>query len=145
MTTQDFTTTLLVPATPQQVFDAVIDVRGWWSEAIEGRTDQLGAEFSFRFEDLHRSTHLITERVPGRRVAWETVDAQINFVADKQEWNGTRVVFEIEPRGDQTELRFTHVGLVPAIECYGKCSRAWTFHVGSLRALITTGRGQPNR
>ena len=131
MTTQDFTTTLLVDATPEQVFAAILNVRGWWSEQIEGRTDELGAVFTFRFEDHHRSTHEITELVPGQRVVWKTVDASINFVADKQ--------------GDKTALRFTHVGLVPEIECHTKCSRAWTFHLGSLRDLITTGKGQPNR
>ena len=57
MTTQDFTATLLVDATPDQVFDAITNVRGWWSEDIEGRTDTLGAVFVFRFEDHHRSTH----------------------------------------------------------------------------------------
>lgn len=46
--------------------------------------------------------------------------------------------------GDKTELRFTHVGLVPAIECYGACSRAWGFYINdSLRRFITTGEGQP--
>ena len=48
-------------------------------------------------------------------------------------------------KGDKTEFRFTHVGLVPAIECYGDCSGAWGFYINdSLRSLITTGKGQPN-
>ena len=145
MTTQDFTTTLLVDATPDQVFAAITNVRGWWSEAITGSTDTRGAVFEFKFEDHHRSVHQITELVPGKRVAWKTLEASINFVADKTEWNGTEVVFDIERQGDKTALTFTHVGLVPAIECFGKCSRAWTFHLGSLRDLITTGKGQPNR
>lgn len=144
MTTQDFTANLLLDATPDQVFDAITNVRGWWSEDIEGSTDKLGAVFVFRFEDHHRSTHEITELVRGKRVVWKIIDAQINFVADKTEWNGTQVVFDIERQGDKTALRFTHVGLAPAIECYGKCSRAWSFHLGSLRELITTGKGQPN-
>jgi uncharacterized protein YndB with AHSA1/START domain len=142
---QDFTTTLTLDATPDQVFAAIANVRGWWSEEIDGPTDHLGARFEFHFEDHHRSTHEIVEYAPGQRIVWNTVDAQINFVADKTEWNGTRVVFDIEPRGAQTALRFTHVGLAPAIECYGKCSRAWAFHLGSLRDLIQTGTGQPNR
>lgn len=145
MTNQSFTTTILVDATPDQVFDAIINVRGWWSEDIEGRTDQLGAMFEFHYKDLHRSTHEITQLVRGKKVEWKTVTAQINFVTDKAEWNDTRVVFDIDRQGDKTALRFTHVGLVPAIECFGTCSRAWSFHLGSLRDLITTGKGQPNR
>jgi hypothetical protein len=55
------------------------------------------------------------------------------------------VVFEIAKKGDKTEVHFTHVGLVPANECYGVCSDAWGSYItGSLRDLITTGKGQPN-
>lgn len=144
MKTRDYTITLTVEQSPEEVFDAVTNVRGWWSEEIEGRSDKLGAEFKYHYGDLHRSTQRITELEPGKKVAWHIVDARINFVKDKNEWNGTDVVFEITRKGDKTELRFTHVGLVPAIECYGKCSGAWGFYVNeSLRGLITTGKGEP--
>jgi hypothetical protein len=55
-------------------------------------------------------------------------DAKINFVKDKDEWNGTDIVFDIAKKGSKTELRFTDIGLVPAIECYGKCAGAWGFY-----------------
>jgi hypothetical protein len=143
---QNYTKTISVKQTPKEVFDAINNVRGWWSEEIEGRTDKLGAEFEFHYQDFHRSTHQITEMVPGKRVVWHVPDARINFVKDKAEWNGTDIVFEITRKGDKTELRFTHVGLVPAIECYGNCSGAWGFYIkDSLRSLITTGEGQPNK
>ena len=145
MTQQNFRTSFLVGQSPEEVFTAINNVRGWWSEDIEGVTDKLGAEFTFRYQDLHRSTHKITEFVPGKKVVWHVPDASINFVKDKAEWNNTDIVFEIARKGDKTELRFTHVGLVPAIQCYGDCSGAWTFHVDSLRSLITTGKGQPNK
>jgi len=141
---QDFTTTFLVDQSPQEVFDAINNVRGWWSEEIEGKTDKLGAEFKFHYKDFHRSTQKITELVPGKKVVWHVLDAQLNFVKDKTEWNGTDVVFEVTGKGGKTELRFTHAGLVPAFECYGDCSGAWGFYINdSLRSLITTGKGQP--
>jgi uncharacterized protein YndB with AHSA1/START domain len=146
MKQKNFTTTILVDQSPEEVFKAVNNVRGWWSEEIEGVTDKLGAEFKFHYKDLHRSTHKITEFVPGKKVVWHVLDAKINFVKDKTEWNGTDVVFEISKKEDKTELRFTHVGLVPSIECYGDCSGAWGFHINdSLRNLITTGEGKPNK
>ena len=146
MKNKSFTTAFLVSQTPEEVFDAVNDVRGWWSGEIDGPTDRLGAEFTYRYRDLHRSTQRITEWVPGRKVVWRVLDGQLNFVKDKTEWKGTDVVFEITRKGDKTELRFTHVGLVPAFECYGDCSGAWGFYVNdSLRSLITTGKGLPNK
>ena len=49
-------------------------------------------------------------------------------------------LFEIARKGSLTEVRFTHVGLVPDDECYGACSNAWASLInGSLRTLMTTG------
>jgi hypothetical protein len=141
---QDFSTSFLVDQSPEEVFNAVNNVRGWWSEVIQGSTDKLGAEFEFRYKDFHRSTQKITEFVPGKKIVWHVLDSQLNFVNDKPEWNGTDTVFNITRKDDKTELRFTHVGLVPAVECYGDCSGAWGFYINdSLRSLITTGKGQP--
>jgi uncharacterized protein YndB with AHSA1/START domain len=144
MNAQNFTTSFTVDQSPEEVFAAINDVRGWWSSEVEGRTDKLGAEFEFRYEDIHRSTQRITELVPSKKVVWHVTDSRLSFIEDKSEWNGTDVVFEITREGDKTRLHFTHVGLVPASECYGACSRGWGSCVGdSLRSLITTGKGKP--
>ena len=146
MTTKDYTASFRVDQSPEEVFNAINNVRGWWSGEIDGRTDKLGAQFTYRYEDVHRSTQRITELVPGKKVVWHVLDAKLNFAKDKSEWNGTDIVFEIARKANKTELRFTHVGLVPAIECYGKCSGAWGFYIkDSLRSLITTGKGDPNQ
>lgn len=145
MNSQHYTASFAVDQTPDQVFAAVTNPRGWWSEQIDGPTDQLGAEFTYRYRDVHRARFKITELVPGQRVIWHVMENYFDFVEDKSEWIGTDVVFEISKQGEKTELRFTHVGLVPAYECYTLCSDAWGSYVkGSLRNLITTGKGQPN-
>jgi hypothetical protein len=137
-------TTFSVDQSPEEVLDAINNVQGWWSEEIDGSSDKLGAEFKFHHKDPHRSTQKITEFVPGKKVVWHLSEARLNFVKDKTEWNGTEVVFEITRKDGKTELGFTHVGLVPAFECYGDCSGAWGFYINnSLCSLITTGKGQP--
>jgi hypothetical protein len=142
---QDLTTTISVAQTPQEAYEAINDVRGWWSGEIEGPTDQVGGEFTYRYKELHYSKQRVTELVPGKRVVWLIVDSRLDFVADKDEWNGTRVIFDIERKGDKTEVRFTHAGLVPTHECFEDCSVAWTSYIrGSLRKLIETGKGRPN-
>lgn len=144
MKTENFSTSYIVDQSPEEVYNAVNNVRGWWSENLVGSTDELDATFKFQYKDVHRSTHKITELVPSKRVVWHVVDSRLNFVEDKTEWNGTDVVFEIASKDDKTELRFTHEGLVPDIECYDGCSRGWSIYVGeSLRSLITTGKGSP--
>ena len=144
MKADNYTLSFTVDRSPEEVFAAVNNVRGWWSGNIEGSTDKPGAVFTYRYKDIHDTTQKITEWVRGRKVVWHVLKAHINFVKDKAEWEGTDVVFEIARKGDKTELTFTHVGLVPTIECYGKCSGAWRFFINeSLRSLITTGKGDP--
>jgi hypothetical protein len=146
MKNQNYTTTFTVDQTPEEAFAAINNVRGWWSEEIEGSTDKLGDEFSMRYRDVHYSKQKITEVIPGKKVVWLVVDAHLNFTEDKSEWKGTEITFEIAKKGDKTEVRFTHVGLVPSDECYLVCSDAWGAYIqGSLRSLIMTGKGQPNR
>lgn len=146
MSDHSYTTTFTVNQTPDDVFAAINNVRGWWSGEIEGDTERLGEEFTYRYEDLHLSKQKITESVPGKRVAWEVLDGYLNFVQDKTEWLGTSITFDISKNGDQTEVRFTHVGLVAEFECFDNCSSAWSFYINhSLRDLITSGKGEPNQ
>ena len=145
MKAQDYTTTFTVDQSPKEAFEAINDPRGWWSEEIQGPTDKLNAEFKYHYRDVHRTTFRITEFVPGEKVVWHVLDNYFNFIQDQTEWKGTDVVFEITKKGGKTEVRFTHVGLVPAYECYDVCSNAWGGYIGgSLQSLIATGKGKPN-
>jgi hypothetical protein len=140
-----FTTSFTVEQTPEEVFNAINNVRGWWSGEVVGDTGRLGAEFTYRYQNMHKSTQRVTEFVPGKKVVWHVTAAELTFVKDKAEWAGTDIVFEIAKNGNKTELRFTHVGLIRAFECYGGCSGAWGSLVeGNLRNLITTGINQPD-
>ena len=144
MQSKGFSASFAVDQSPKEVFEAVNNVRGWWSENLDGNTDELGATFKFQYKDIHRSTQKITELVSDKKVVWHVIDSRLNFVEDKAEWRGTDIVFEISKKNGKTELQFTHVGIVPEIECYDKCSRGWSIYVGeSLRSLITTGKGSP--
>ena len=145
MTTTDFTTAILVDQTPKEVFDAINNVRGWWSEEIEGSTDKLNHEFKYRYEDVHRSKMKIIEFIPNKKVVWLVQENYFEFTKDKSEWTGTKINFEISEKDGKTQLIFTHLGLVPEYECYDICRDSWSNYIhNSLRSLITTGKGKPN-
>lgn len=145
MESKDFSTHFTVPQTPGQVFDAVTNVRGWWSEEIDGGTQKLNDEFTYHYRDVHRCTMRLIEVVPEKKVVWLVLDNYFKFTTDKEEWKGNTIEFEITKKGGLTQLRFTQYGLVPAYECYDICNNAWTGYVGSsLRDLIITGKGKPN-
>jgi len=146
MKKQNYTTSFLVDNTPQEVYDAVNNVRGWWTENTTGETTKTGDEFSVRFWDVHYSKQLIVEAIPGKKVVWLVTDSRLSFLEDQQEWTGMKITFEIFSQGKQTRLQFTQEGLSPDVECFNDCSDAWNGYVnGSLRSLITSGEGKPEK
>lgn len=144
MNNQHFSTSIIVNQSRQEAFNAINNVRSWWSENIEGDTDRVGAIFYYHYQDIHRCTFKITELIPGKKVVWHVLQNYFNFVEDKTEWTGTDVIFEIARNGGQTEVRFTHSGLLPEYECHDVCTDAWNTYINhSLYDLITKGKGDP--
>jgi hypothetical protein len=145
METSDFTTTLLVDQTPEEAFKAITNVRGWWSEEIEGNTVKLDDEFTYHYEDVHYCQIKLIEVIPNKKVVWLVKYNYFKFTKDRSEWTGTKISFEISEKDNKTQIRFTHHGLVPEFECYEICFNAWTQYIQeSLKSLIMTGKGQPN-
>ena len=141
---QDYTASITVNATPKEAFESINKVTKWWTENLEGSSQKLNDEFTVRFGDVHVSTQKLVEVIPDKKVVWLVTASKLNFVKDKQEWNGTKISFEIFEKNDKTEVRFTHIGLVPDYECFDACSNAWGQYIKqSLFKLITTGKGEP--
>ncbi len=145
MSTSSFTTVITVDQSPEQVFNAVANVRGWWSEEIVGNAAKQNDEFNYHYEDIHRCKVKLTEVIPNQKIVWLVEENYFKFTEDETEWTGTKPTFEITEKDGKTELRFTHVGLVPDYECFDICRDSWTNYIqNSLQKLITTGKGQPN-
>jgi hypothetical protein len=145
MKTKSFTTSISVDQSPKQVFDAIRTVRGWWSETLQGNSENVGEEFTYQYGDVHRCKIKLTEVVPEKKIVWLVLENFFSFTNDETEWVGTNIIFEISPQGDKTILQFTHDGLVPEYECYNACVNGWTQYITqSLYSLITTGKGKPN-
>lgn len=142
MTSQSFTTSFTVEHSAEEVFKAITNVRGWWTGDIDGNADTSGAEFTYRYADLHYSKQKVTELVPDQKLVWRVTEARLTFLENPGEWVGTEIAFEIVPQGVRTELRFAHQGLRSDFECFDTCSSGWRFFVNeSLRQSITTGEG----
>ena len=143
MKKQDFTTTIVVDQTPKQVFNAINNPQAWWSGEIKGSTDKLNDEFTYRYKELHLSKQRIVEMIPDQKVVWLVTESKINYAEDKREWTDTKISFEISEQDNKTQLRFTHLGLVPEIECFDSCSNSWSQLIQQgLFSLITTGKGK---
>lgn len=131
MKQQNFTTSILVEQSPEEVYNVILDVRAWWSglygESFEGSSEKLGDEFSFRAGDgAHYTKQKLVELVPDKTVVWLVTEANLSFVNKTNEWEGTMFGFEISQESGKTKIVFTHKGLVPEFECYNACAPAWT-------------------
>lgn len=144
MKNQDYTISITVNATAQEAFHCINNVTKWWTENLKGNSQKLDDEFSVQFGNVHFSKQKLIEVVPDKKIVWLVTDSNLNFLKDKQEWTGTRISFEINEQDNKTQVRFTHLGLAPEIECFDACSNAWSEYIQqSLRSLINTGKGQP--
>jgi hypothetical protein len=91
---------------------------------------------------VHYSKQKVAELVPNQRIVWRVVESNLDGFDDASEWTGTDIIFDVHSTDGGTEVRFSHVSLVPGDACYDNCPNAWGFLVNaSLKNLITTGEG----
>ena len=143
MTTPDFSTAISVHQTPKEVFDGINHITGWWSEDFEGSAQELNDTFTVRFGETF-ITIQVTELITDRKIGWRVTDGYKHWLRNKKEWHNTKMTWEIFAEKDTTKISFTHIGLVPGLECYGGCEKAWNFYIKeSLFKLLTEGKGTP--
>lgn len=142
MANKDYTVTIKVDQSPEQVYEAINNARNWWQGAITGNTDKVNDEFTYQMEEFHLSKQKVIELIPNKKIVWLVTDSNLSFTKTKDEWTGTHIIFEIVRTHNKTEVHFTHQGLTPQFECYDACSGGWKQLIEkSLLSLITTGKG----
>ena len=146
MENQDYHATIMVSQAANEVFTAINSVPKWWTEKLEGSSGKLNDVFTVDFGDTNFVTHKLIEVIPGKKIVWLVTDCYLSWFTDKTEWKNTKMVFEIAATGNQTQIDFTHIGLLPDLECFDICRKGWDQYVkDSLFKLITEGKGQPQK
>ncbi len=146
MKKEDYNATLAVSQSVNEVFKSINSVSKWWTENLEGDSGNLNGVFTADFGGGNFVTHKLIEVIPNKKVVWLVTDCYLSWLKDKTEWTNTKMSFEISTKDNSTQMSFTHVGLVPEVECYDMCVKGWDQYVkGSLLKLITEGNGQPQK
>lgn len=144
MNSQDYSTSITVGRSAEETFNAVNNIYGWWSTDFEGSAAKQGDMFTVRFGETFISMRIM-ELVPTNKIVWQVVDSWKHWMkSNNTEWIGTTIVFEIMEEEGNTKIDFTHIGLMPSLDCFDVCSDAWSGYISdSLRNLIETGKGNP--
>lgn len=144
MKKQDYTATISVNATSKETLDKISRVSEWWSTNFEGESSKLGDVFTVHFKSGDWYKIKIAELTPGKKIVWDVIAADQTWHEDRDEWTGTKIVWELTPEKNGTKIDMTHEGLVPEFECYEKCKMGWDYLTQkSLFKFLTENKGLP--
>lgn len=144
MEKQDYHGSIIVTSTPKEAVDKISRVSEWWVKNFEGNSQKRNDIFTVRSGSGDRYTVKVSEFIPDKRIVWEVIDSHQGWVKNETEWTGTKIVWEVSAQKDGTHIAMTHIGLVPSIECYTKCTLGWEYLLHkSLFKFLTENAGLP--
>lgn len=131
MANSDFTVSFRSKKAPEEIFQILLNVRGWWSglygEEFSGNSEKINDVFTFKAGDgAHYTEQKLIELIPNKRIEWLVTDSKLTFLENTKEWDGTKLIFELAQQHGKTEVKFIHEGLTPQSECYDNCAPAWS-------------------
>lgn len=142
MINKDFQFSFESSKTVSEIYPILLDVRKWrsgiYNETIKGESKNLNDVFTFSAGDwAHQSTQKLVELVPNKKVEWLVTNSNLSFLQNPNEWDNTKICFDIEQKEDKTLVTFTHKWLNPEIKCYNSCSDAWTQYLRNLKEKLS--------
>jgi len=144
MKKQDYHCSITANVTRKEAAENINHVSEWWATNFEGSSEKLNDVFTVHFGETF-VTFKVMELVPDKKIMWQVIDCNLHWLHDKKEWQGTKILWEISTKNNSTQIDFTHIGLVPEIECYNDCKKGWNFYVGdSLLKLLSVHKGLPD-
>src|SRR5690242_1748794 len=87
---KSFIASIRVSKPESDAFNAIKNFRGWWSEEIEGSTDKLNETFFYHYKDIHLCKIKLIEKIPGKKLVYQVLENEFNFIDDKSEWVNTK-------------------------------------------------------
>lgn len=141
---QDYQYSVVAKVSPEDAYNKVARVSEWWNKKSTGKTQKVGDTFKVDWGQTWVDFKVI-EAIPNKRLVWNVENCQLPWLKNQTEWKDTRVIWDLSTADGATEIRITHLGLTPEVECFGTCEAGWNFHVGkSLLMLLTEGHGLPD-
>jgi len=132
---------IVVSASTVEAMEKINKINLWWRKDFADTAEKLNDKFTVPFGEPSFVDFIVTELIPNKKVVWKVTDCYLPWFNDKKEWNSTEVVFELSEKEGETKIDFTHIGLVPGMECYDVCEKGWNGHINTLEQFINEGKG----
>jgi len=143
MEKKDFTSSISARISADEALQKISQVPNWWGVAFAGSAKNKNDEFEIKMGGDSFFDCIVEEVIPGKKVVWLVKDCNMPWYSDKKEWANTRLIFDLNEHDGITDLKFTHGGLTPDVECYKDCEPGWTHWISkSLFSYFTTGKGE---
>jgi hypothetical protein len=107
----------------------------WWTKRSSGKPF-VGQEFELWFGPEYDWRGVVTKCT--HHQAFE-----LKMTRSDTDWEGTRVGFEFEQRGDLVWVRFYHTGWPTANEHYRISNHCWAMYLRILRRYLEAGETVP--
>jgi hypothetical protein len=112
----DIQHSIQIAAAPDAVHKLVSTARGfsrWWAEDVTEPDGVVELGF-FNRNTIYRLR--LKDNQP----------AEVEWICESgEEWNGTHLLFRLEPRGNSTVLRFTHADWRSPSDYFTNCNTTW--------------------
>jgi hypothetical protein len=142
MEKNDFTSSITAKISAKEAIKKISNVREWWGVSFTGDSKNQNDQFTIKMGGDSFFDFTVTELISGKRLVWLVTDCNMPWYSDKKEWARTRLIFDLREQNGMTELKFTHEGLTPDVECYKDCEPGWTHWIQtSLFSYLTSGKG----
>ncbi|HVM86700.1 MAG TPA: SRPBCC domain-containing protein [Puia sp.] len=105
-----YTVAIEVTKPSAYAFNRIVDLSKWWVEDFVGEKLKPGSEFILKTGEGHYSKNKVMVLVPAKKFAWVTTESKRN--TDNFDWTGTKMIFELMPKGNCTLIQFTYDGVV---------------------------------
>jgi uncharacterized protein YndB with AHSA1/START domain len=128
-----------IRATPERVYQAIATadgIRNWWTRDVS-LDDEVGSASSV-FTGIGSPSKSGWQNVPSAHVGWSNVSST------RGSFDGTTIVFDLKPDGNDTTLLFAHRGFKNADDEYASATTRWGYYLLSLKRYLETGKGSPN-
>lgn len=141
---QNYEEIINVPAPQRDCFQAVAtQMDKWWTHTTDGGLEKVGDKVTAKFPPDYgfwTFEAIVFERL--NRIEMICVDAHHKVDGQPeeidQEWLGTKIIWNFRSVGDTTEIKMTHEGLTPKLNCWGICLDGWKhFFKRSLKAYLS--------